>query len=403
MQRRQNQVTRQAIACTAISRGFEVADFADHDDVGVLAQDRAQAAREGHLDLGVDLGLADAVDVVLDRIFDRQDVAARVVDALEQRRVKRGGLARTRRTGDEQDAVRPVTSSSMRGLVAVRHAELRSGRGVRPACRADASRRARRDLRESSTRARRPRRPAIFSADAAVLRQALLGDVELGHDLDAADHGIARRPSAATGFRAARRRCGSAPTRRFSYGSMWMSDAPSLTASVSSALMSRMIGASSSLSMNRGLGQLLGHAREVGAVVEALDHRHRGAAFVGRLQVRIEGPRRPRRTARASAKRRTSAMLWADTPGLYRWHARSCRAGLNQHAVPLRERERQGAVAWAIVGRRRSGRREAGLAAIGRCGVRASTVASGSVCTSGSGGICGRSSSRIRRTGPSAI
>ena len=35
-------------ACTAISRGFEVADFADHHDVRILAQDRAQAARERH-------------------------------------------------------------------------------------------------------------------------------------------------------------------------------------------------------------------------------------------------------------------------------------------------------------------------------------------------------------------
>ena len=57
-------------------RGLQVADFADQHHVRVLAQDGAQAAREGHLDLGVDLGLADAVDVVLDRILDRHDVAA---------------------------------------------------------------------------------------------------------------------------------------------------------------------------------------------------------------------------------------------------------------------------------------------------------------------------------------
>ena len=62
-------------ACTAISRRLEVADLADHDDVGILAQDRAQAARERHLDLRVDLRLADAVDVVLDRILDGHDVA----------------------------------------------------------------------------------------------------------------------------------------------------------------------------------------------------------------------------------------------------------------------------------------------------------------------------------------
>jgi hypothetical protein len=54
--------------------------------------DGAQSAREGHLDLGVYLRLADAVDVVLDRILDRQNVARVVVDALECR-VQRRGLA----------------------------------------------------------------------------------------------------------------------------------------------------------------------------------------------------------------------------------------------------------------------------------------------------------------------
>ena len=43
-------------------RGLEVADLADHDDVRVLAQDRAQGAREGQLDPRVDLRLADAVE-----------------------------------------------------------------------------------------------------------------------------------------------------------------------------------------------------------------------------------------------------------------------------------------------------------------------------------------------------
>ena len=88
-------------------RGLEVADFADHDDVRVLAQDRAQPARERHLDARVDLRLADAVDVVLDRVLDRHDVARAVVDAIE-RGVQRRRLAGAGRAGDEQDAVRLV-------------------------------------------------------------------------------------------------------------------------------------------------------------------------------------------------------------------------------------------------------------------------------------------------------
>ena len=85
--------------------GFEIADFTDHHHVGVLAKDRAQAAREGHLDLGVHLRLADPFHVVLDGVFHRHDVAALVVEHGECR-VERGGLARARRAGDEQDAVR---------------------------------------------------------------------------------------------------------------------------------------------------------------------------------------------------------------------------------------------------------------------------------------------------------
>ncbi len=95
VQRRQHEVARQARLHRDLGR-LEVADLADHHDVGVLAQDCAQAACEGHLDLRVHLRLADAVDVVLDRILDRQDVAREVVDALE-RRVQRRRLAGARR------------------------------------------------------------------------------------------------------------------------------------------------------------------------------------------------------------------------------------------------------------------------------------------------------------------
>jgi len=65
VQRREHEVARQAGLDRDLG-GLEIADFADHDHVGILPQDRAQPAREGHFHLGVDLGLADAVDVVLD-------------------------------------------------------------------------------------------------------------------------------------------------------------------------------------------------------------------------------------------------------------------------------------------------------------------------------------------------
>src|ERR1700730_1268101 len=103
VQRREHQVAGEARLYRDL-RGLEVTDFADHDHIRILAQDGAQAAGESHLDLGVHLGLADAVDVVLDRILDRHDVARVVVEALESC-VERGGLARAGGSGDQQDAV----------------------------------------------------------------------------------------------------------------------------------------------------------------------------------------------------------------------------------------------------------------------------------------------------------
>ena len=100
--------------------GFVVADFADHDDVGVLPQDRAQPPREGQIGARIDLRLGDTVEFVFDRVLDRHDVARAVVEA-GQRGVQRRGLARTRRPGDEQDAVGAFEQPREHRGVAVAH------------------------------------------------------------------------------------------------------------------------------------------------------------------------------------------------------------------------------------------------------------------------------------------
>src|SRR3546814_8725636 len=68
------------------------------------SQDRAQPGREGEPHLGVDLCLPDAFHRIFDRVFDRQDVAAAVVQA-PQPGIERRRLARSCGPGDEQDAV----------------------------------------------------------------------------------------------------------------------------------------------------------------------------------------------------------------------------------------------------------------------------------------------------------
>jgi hypothetical protein len=87
--------------------GFEVAHFADEDDVGVLTQRAAQRQRERRR-VDADFALVDdrlvvAVQV-LDRVFDRHHVrAARGVDLVDHRR-QRGALARTGGAGDEHES-----------------------------------------------------------------------------------------------------------------------------------------------------------------------------------------------------------------------------------------------------------------------------------------------------------
>ena len=70
VQRREHQVAGDRGAQADLG-GFLVAHFADQDDVRILAQRRAQDAREVEADLGVDLHLVDAVEAVFDRDLRR--------------------------------------------------------------------------------------------------------------------------------------------------------------------------------------------------------------------------------------------------------------------------------------------------------------------------------------------
>src|SRR5205814_291310 len=86
-------------------RGFLVADFADENHVWVVAQNRAQAARERQPGLFRNLNLVHALELILHRVFDGDDLADGVVDLVE-RGVERGRFAAARRAGDENNAVR---------------------------------------------------------------------------------------------------------------------------------------------------------------------------------------------------------------------------------------------------------------------------------------------------------
>src|SRR6185369_15568710 len=79
-----------------------IADLADHDDVGVLPENRAKTVRKRKIYLRVHLDLHDTRQLVLDRVFDGYDVLVGRVDsgkgAVESRRLPAAG-----RTGDQDD------------------------------------------------------------------------------------------------------------------------------------------------------------------------------------------------------------------------------------------------------------------------------------------------------------
>ena len=88
-----------------------------------MAKEGAQGVREGQADAGLDVDLMDAAYLVFDRIFGREDVAARVV-YLVQTSVEGGGLAAAGGTRDEDDAVGALHERVHQRVVSRREAEL---------------------------------------------------------------------------------------------------------------------------------------------------------------------------------------------------------------------------------------------------------------------------------------
>src|SRR2546426_603380 len=106
MQRREYQVAGQSRFDRNFS-GLLIACFTDEDHIRILPQEGAKNAGEIEPNLFVRLDLAEAGEIVLNRIFSRRDVDLVGVDFV-QRTVERGRLTGTRRPCDVDDAVRLV-------------------------------------------------------------------------------------------------------------------------------------------------------------------------------------------------------------------------------------------------------------------------------------------------------
>src|SRR2546425_5163727 len=161
---------------------LQVADLADEDHVGVLPDDVSESGGKGQPDLRLHWNLVHAFQLVLDGVFDGDDLAVGRVDLLE-RGVERGRLAGAGGTGYQQDAVGPL-DERLEVLERVGpEAELlqrQEDTGAIEESHDDRFAVHGRNRGDSDVDA-----PAMQrDPDTAVLRQPPLADVHLGHQLD---------------------------------------------------------------------------------------------------------------------------------------------------------------------------------------------------------------------------
>ena len=182
-------------ASMPVAGGLLVAHLADHDDVRVGAQERLHDDGEVEARLLVHLHLAQALLRDLDRVLRGPDLGVGRVEELEHR-VQRGGLARAGRAAHEEQAVglaipclaaapgccgeaQLVERDRLAGGEDPHHDVLDAARG-----------------RDGGHAQLDVERAELLELDLAVLRLALLGDVQVAHDLQARDD---RRAVAAPG------------------------------------------------------------------------------------------------------------------------------------------------------------------------------------------------------------
>ena len=169
--------------------GFQVADFAHHDDVRVLAHQRTQAFGKVEVELRLHLRLVEAGLDHFDRVFHRAHVDLFGGHTL-QGGIQRGGLARAGGPGHQDDAVRALDQRLPALRVVRRKAQgiqiLDGVVGVKnPHHHLFAKRRGQRGQAHFHLVA-----ALVAGLDAAVLRAALFHHVDAAQQLDARHHGV---------------------------------------------------------------------------------------------------------------------------------------------------------------------------------------------------------------------
>ena len=190
VQRREDQVAGER-RLDADRRRLVVAHLADHDHVGIGAQERAHRRGEGEVDLRLHLHLAQTLLRDFDRVLRRPDLHVLGVDEAEGG-VQRRRLAGAGRTDHEADAVRLLQDRLERGQVALAEAHLVERQRLRRG----------QDAHDHVF--------VLFAVGIVATRSSIvpfeylkrilpscglrrLGDVELGHDLEALHERVAVR------------------------------------------------------------------------------------------------------------------------------------------------------------------------------------------------------------------
>src|ERR1700685_4563274 len=173
-------------------RRFRVADFAHHDLVGIVAQNRAQAAGKGETLFLVHRNLRNATQLIFDRIFNRDDLVFVGLDLVDGG-VKRGGFTGTRGPGHQHHAIRlfDIAPEAPQIVFVKTHdfkgqrAELLAHRFfVEHAQHGVFSMNRRHDRNAEVDGA-----AVVLYPETSVLRHSALGNIQLAHDLDTGNHG----------------------------------------------------------------------------------------------------------------------------------------------------------------------------------------------------------------------
>jgi hypothetical protein len=158
-----------------------ITDFANENDIRVLAQEGPQGLGEGQTHLRRDLRLADMFEVELDRIFDAEHLLRRTREGLQER-IKGRGLAAARGSGHKKEAVRrsgrPAQGFDDAGIETEGVEVERTGGSVENA--------QDRGLAKDRRRGRHPHVDRLAADDKgrpSILRQTSLTKVEIGDDL----------------------------------------------------------------------------------------------------------------------------------------------------------------------------------------------------------------------------